>query len=79
MTDFLRRADAAVYLQERYGAYTKDTLAKLAVVGGGPRFRLLGRFPVYTREELDMWARSRMSPLASSTAEAGSGRTRSAA
>ena len=79
MSEFLRRADAAAYLQERFGAYTKETLAKYAVVGGGPRFRLLGRFPVYTRDDLDAWAASRMSPPASSTAEAGSSRARSAA
>lgn len=79
MTDFLRRADAAAYLKERYGAYTKDTLAKLAVIGGGPQFRLMGRFPVYTRDDLDIWAKSRMSALASSTAEAGSKRARNAA
>ncbi len=79
MADFLRRADAASYLQERYGAYTKETLAKLAVVGGGPSFRLLGRFPVYTREDLDAWANSRLSSRVSSTAEAGSQRARSAA
>ncbi|OWK28964.1 hypothetical protein [Sphingomonas mucosissima] len=79
MADFIRRADAAAYLQERYGAYTKETLAKLAVVGGGPKFRLLGRFPVYTRDDLDAWAASRLSAPASSTAEAGSSRARTAA
>lgn len=79
MADFLRRADAAAYLQERYGVGTTGTLAKLAVVGGGPRFRLLGRFPVYTRDDLDAWMNSRLSGPATNTAEAGSNRARSAA
>lgn len=67
--EYLRRNKAAEYLQDHYGAYTTETLAKLAVVGGGPRFRRLGRFPVYTQRDLDNWARSRMSPLVSSTSE----------
>jgi len=66
---YLRRHQAAEYLQERYGAYTTETLAKLACVGGGPKFRKLGRFPVYTPADLDAWAVSRMSPPVSSTAE----------
>jgi hypothetical protein len=66
---YLRRDKAAAYLQERYGAYTTETLAKLACIGGGPRFQKLGRFPVYTPEDLDDWAASRLSPPVSSTSE----------
>lgn len=66
---FLRRNQAADYLQERYGFGTTETLAKLACVGGGPRFRKLGRFPVYTAEDLEAWAESRLSDPVSSTAE----------
>lgn len=69
MSDYLRRDKAAEYLQENYGAYTALTLAKLACVGGGPKFRKMGRYPVYTREDLDDWARGRMSPPVSSTSE----------
>ena len=69
MMDYLRRDRAAEYLLERYGAFTSGTLAKLASVGGGPRFRKMGRFPVYTRDDLDAWADARMSPPVSSTAE----------
>lgn len=68
-TTFLRRNQAAAYLQERYGAYTTETLAKLACVGGGPRFRKLGPYPVYTPADLDAWAASRMSKPVASTAE----------
>lgn len=71
MEEFLRRDQAAAYLQQRFGAYTPDTLAKLACVGGGPKFRKMGRFPVYTRADLDDWAQSRMSHPVSSTSELG--------
>lgn len=67
--EYLRRTEAAAYLQERYGAYTVDTLAKLASIGGGPKYRKLGVFPVYRPADLDEWAQSRMSPPVSSTAE----------
>lgn len=59
--EYLRRKEAAAYLQERYGAYTAETLAKLACVGGGPPFRKMGAFPLYKPAELDAWAVSRMS------------------
>ena len=68
-TRYLRRDEAAQYLQERAGAYTAATLAKLATVGGGPKFRHLGRFPVYTPEALDEWLESKIGPVVSSTAE----------
>jgi len=68
---YLRRDKAAAYLQERYGAYTTDTLAKLACVGGGPKFRKLGPFPVYLPTDLDDWAQSRMTRAVSSTSELG--------
>ena len=66
---YLRRNQAAAYLQARYGAYTTDTLAKLACIGGGPRFRKLGPFPVYAPDDLDLWATSRMSRPVRSTSE----------
>jgi hypothetical protein len=69
MADYMRRDKAAEYLQDNYGAYTKGTLEKLACVGGGPQFQKLGRFPVYTADALDAWAKSRMSKPVSSTAE----------
>ncbi len=66
---YLRRSQAAAYLQERYGSYTTETLAKLACLGGGPRFRKLGAFPVYTTVDLDQWAADRMSKSVCSTSE----------
>ena len=67
--NYLRRREAALYLQERYGAYTAETLAKLASVGGGPRFVKLGAFQLYRPADLDAWATSRMSRTVSSTSE----------
>lgn len=67
--EYLRRADAARYLQERYGSYTNDTLAKLACIGGGPRFVKMGAFPLYRPEWLDEWVASRMSKPVAHNAE----------
>ena len=68
-TGYLRRSDAAAYLKMRYGAYTTETLAKLACVGGGPVFKKFGPFPVYTQDDLDSWALSRMTRPVRSTSE----------
>ncbi len=66
----LRRSEAATYLLETHGIRRAvGTLAKLAVVGGGPRFRVAGRTPLYSTDDLDAWAESILSPLVSSTSE----------
>ena len=54
---YLSRQQAAEYL----GVITPATLAKLAVVGGGPRFYKLRRRVGYTIEDLDAWAQARLS------------------
>jgi hypothetical protein len=65
---FLRRADAADYLQQKYGLRcAKQTLAKLAVLGGGPVFRNAGRVPLYAPKDLDDWALSRIGKPRTST------------
>ena len=67
-----RRTEASAYLKDRHGiSRTPSTLAKLAVIGGGPRFQLAGRFPLYPQNELDIWAASILSPLKSSTSDEG--------
>jgi hypothetical protein len=66
---YLRRNQAAAHLYQRCGMYTPETLAKLACVGGGPPFRKVGPFPLYTREDLDAWLAQRMTPTVRSTAE----------
>lgn len=69
-TTFLRRPQAGEYLREKYGFGSPRTLAKLACVGGGPRFRKAGtRIALYEREELDYWALSRVSAPIRHTAE----------
>ena len=58
----MRRADAARYIRETHGIpCAPATLAKYACVGGGPAFRKAGKFPIYSRSDLDTWARSRFS------------------
>ncbi len=66
---YLSRAQAAEYLQERYGAYKAQTLAKMAVTGDGPRFRKMGAFTYYLEADLDEWVASRMSAPVKSTTE----------
>jgi hypothetical protein len=67
---FLRRKQASAYLRDRYGLErAPNTLAKLAVIGGGPPFRRINRIPVYDPADLDRWVASIMSPLMRSTSE----------
>ena len=66
----LRRKEASTYLRDQWGiTRTPNTLAKLAVIGGGPPFEKDGRIPLHTEEGLDEWARSQLSPVVRSTAE----------
>ncbi len=66
----LRRKQASKYLQDQWGiSRTHATLAKLAVLGGGPKFQHANRTPLYPLEELDKWAQSILSPLKSSTSD----------
>lgn len=65
-----RRVEAAAYLLEKHGIRRAPaTLAKLAVIGGGPVFRRAGRVPLYTREALDEFAASITSPTVRQTSE----------
>lgn len=66
----LRRAQASEYLKEKHGVErSPGTLAKLAVIGGGPRFQHAGRIPLYPVHELDGWVESLLSPLKRSTSD----------
>jgi hypothetical protein len=66
----LRRDEAAAYIRDRYRLPCADKyLAKLAVTGGGPKFRKASRWPIYDRADLDEWAQSRISVKVSSTSE----------
>ena len=69
---YMRRRDASAYLTEKYGQRcTYSTLAKLAVVGGGPLYRKAGPTPLYTAEDLDSWAESRIGKPQRSTSDVG--------
>ena len=66
----MRRADAARYIRETYGIpCAPATLAKYCCVGGGPAFRKAGKFPIYSRDDLDAWANQRLGKLVRSTSE----------
>ena len=66
----LCRAEASTYLFEFHGVRrTVGTLAKLAVMGGGPPFRVAGRTPLYTTDDIDTWVVSILSPLVRNTSE----------
>jgi hypothetical protein len=67
---YLRRTDAATYVQSSYGfPCSPRWLAKLAVMGGGPIFRKAGRTPIYAPADLDSWAQSRIGPPQRSTSD----------
>ena len=65
-----RRKQAAAYIQAEWGIpCSPKTLAKRAVIGGGPPFRKAGRIPLYPEDGLDDWARSKLGPRVRSTSE----------
>jgi hypothetical protein len=67
---FLRRKEASAYLQKKYGLErAPSTLAKLAVVGGGPVFRRINRIPLYSIGDLDEWVASKLSGPMRSTSD----------
>ena len=68
----LRRTEAAEYITATFGIpCSPKTLAKIACVSSdGPPFRLAGRFPLYAKSDLDIWALKQISPLIRSTSEA---------
>ena len=66
---FLRRADAAKYIRERWGIpCAPRTLAKIACVSSdGPEMHYAGRVPLYTPKSLDAWAAMKIGPPQNST------------
>ncbi|UDL95814.1 hypothetical protein LGH83_06320 [Lichenihabitans sp. PAMC28606] len=67
---YLRRAEAAAYVTDKYFPCSPRTLAKKAVVGGGPAYRLAGRIPLYSETGLDEWAKSKIGPVVRSSSDA---------
>jgi hypothetical protein len=70
---FLRRNAASQYLEETWGMNrAPGTLAKYAVIGGGPTFRRAGRVPLYSTDDLDEWVASKLSAPMRSTSDTAS-------
>ena len=66
----LRRIGASAYLRQKWGIERAPaTLAKLACVGGGPKFYRAGRWPMYDAADLDLWAMELLGSLVASTSE----------
>ena len=66
----LRGNDAAKYVEDVHGQpCSPKTLAKLRVVGGGPAYRKAGKFPLYEPDDLDEWARAKLSRKVRSSSE----------
>jgi hypothetical protein len=68
----LRRTAASDYLKELGLDRAPATLAKLAVIGGGPVFRRAGRVPLYSTDDLDSWVASKLSAPMRSTSDVAS-------
>lgn len=67
---YLRRVDAAAYVEGKFGfPCSRQWLAKLAVIGGGPIFRKAGRTPLYAPSDLDAWAEARIGAPQRSTSD----------
>jgi hypothetical protein len=67
---FLRRKAASAYLYKIHGLErAPSTLAKLAVIGGGPVFRRINRVPLYSTDDLDEWVASKLSEPMRSTSD----------
>ena len=64
----LRRAEAAQHIHDKWGyPCSPRTLAKYAVIGGGPSFRKAGRYPLYDSRDLDAWISGKLSEPVTST------------
>jgi hypothetical protein len=76
----LSRRQATAYLREHEGLPVGDhTLDRLASVGGGPRFALVGRSTIYPVKDLREWAREQTAVTYASRAEARAAKMRAAA
>lgn len=64
---YLRRKLAGEYLKSKYGFGSEKTLAKLAVVGGGPVFHKAANAAIYKPEDLDAWALAKIGAPQTST------------
>lgn len=65
----LTRSQAAEALTEEGLPIQAQTLARLAVEGSGPPYRIWGRRPIYALSDLHTWADSRLGLAAESTSK----------
>ena len=66
----LRRWEASQYLELVHGISVRPaTLAKYAVIGGGPGYQKSVRTPLYPRDELDRWATERLGGIVRNSAD----------
>jgi hypothetical protein len=66
----LGTADAVDYLREEHGiSVAPSSLKTWAWRGGGPEFQKCGPRRLYPVEQLDAWAKRRLSPIVTSTSE----------
>jgi hypothetical protein len=69
-SSYLNREKASAYLLSTWGLKRAvGTLAKLAVLGGGPAFHKAGRNPLYAPKDLDDWALQVIGPRKLSTSD----------
>jgi len=71
LAQYLRRKEAAKYLNKKYGLGSEKTLAKLACVGGGLEFYKAGPTVLYSPSTLDQWALSKIGEPQRSTSDSG--------
>jgi hypothetical protein len=61
------RLATSKYLSDHGLSVAVSTLASWAVHGRGPKFKLLGRKPLYPLAEIDRWANEQLGHAANST------------
>jgi hypothetical protein len=67
---YRNRNQASAYLEEKWCLRrSRNYLAKLAVVGGGPAFSKANRTPLYSEDDLDEYAKNLIGPRVRSTSE----------
>jgi hypothetical protein len=67
---YLDRREAAEYLTSQRGLrVSRNSLQKMATLGGGPLYRRFGIRAVYTIDDLDAWASAKLSAPRRSTSE----------
>jgi hypothetical protein len=67
--EFYTRSESAAYLSEKGLPTTKNTLQKLATVGGGPDYSIWGNKALSTPSQLDTWAEQKLRPAKRSTSD----------